>query len=122
MSRFRKLSEAEVSGLYRCAQELEQGGGIVCPRCETTFPKDQIENKRIQYGRYMYTCPACHKPSPSTAFGEAPDQAFEPPPPRPQRRVFLDNTTGIGTGVNLTDNQIAHRVHLTPRPGITTIS
>ena len=124
MSRFRRLSQSEVASLYRCAQEqgvLETVGQIVCPRCGGPFPKDQIEEKRVQYGRYMYTCPLCHKPSPSTAFGEVEDQPFEPPPPRPQRRVFLDNTTGIGMGVNLTNNPTALRVNPIPRPGTSTI-
>ena len=123
MSRFIRLSKTQVEQLFRCAQDMSEdiADGLVCPRCGSSFPKDEIENKDVHYGRYMYTCPVCHQASPSTAFGETPNQNPEPPPSLPKRKVHLVNTGNTPTGVRLDNNPIAQRVNIAPSPGISRI-
>ena len=109
MSRFRRLSDTEVAGLLRHAQEVSSGVQMGCPKCRQWFRQDDVQKTRsgrIVPGGYAITCPLCGGESAARHFSyQYPEQASD-----------------IGRGVRLDNNEIAHRVHLTPGPGITTIS
>lgn len=118
MSRFRRLSQSEVSSLYRHAQMETSGDALKCPNpsCPSnapalpdqppppTFTMSDVEKKGA-YGRYMYTCPICGWKDISRRFS----------------KPTLDGQ-GIGKGTRLDNNETAQKVTLTPNLGITTIT
>ena len=112
MSRFRRLSQSEIEGLYRHAQEVNEGTHLGCPACQQWFPRSSVqETRKGKYvpGRFRITCPLCGAQSPAMSFSYYyPEQD----PKFPKR----------GWGTRLDNSNVAQRVNPSAPPGITTIS
>lgn len=81
MDRFARFDPESVERWLRSAQADESAGDVVCPRCNQSFFRSEITERKgpSRYVGYEFKCPKCGVFSQASRFGYPQDRALEKP-------------------------------------------